>query len=144
MRRTLVLILSIGFVACVSAREAPDPDLLEVARIGLAEAERSGPRLIVVVSESLPRHTREALASLRTVVSRGQVPPSESFAMLPGYFYLERLELSGTRATFAGVSGAVPIAPPGHIQNSCGSGPSLVLEKRGGTWVIALAGVMAC
>jgi hypothetical protein len=64
--------------------------------------------------------------------------------MLPGYFYLEHLELAGTRATFAGVSGAVPIPPPGYIQNSCGSGPSLVLEKREGKWVIALGGVMGC
>lgn len=125
-------------------REAPDPDLVEVARIGLAAAERPGHPLAVVVPDALPYVARHALASLRHVISRSQVPRSATYSQLPGYFYLERLEVSGSHAAFAGHSGAVPAVPPGIVQDACGSGPALTLERSGAGWVVVLWGSMAC
>jgi len=144
MNRGLLLIVSVIALGCASTREALDPDLVQVARIGLAAAEKSGPRLIVVVPDTLPRPARQALSSQRTVITRSQVPRSNTYSQLPGYFYLERLEVSGSHAAFAGHSGAVPAVPPGIIQDACGSGPALTLERSGAGWAVILWGSMAC
>ena len=144
MNRGLLVVVSVVAFGCASTREALDPDLVQVARIGLAEAEQSGPRFVVVVPDTLPRPAREALAFLRTVIPRSRVPRSMTYSQLPGYFYVERFEVTGPSAVFIGVSGAVPAVPAGSIQDNCGSGPALWLGKSGSGWVVVRRGSISC
>jgi hypothetical protein len=144
MNRGLLLVASVIAFGCTSARGALDPDLVQVAHIGIAEAEKAGPRFIFVVPDTLPQPAREALASLRSVILRSRVAHSTAYSQLPGYFYVERFEVTGPSAVFIGVSGAVPAVPAGVIQDNCGSGPAIWLEKSGSGWVVVRRGSMNC
>ena len=144
MKCALLVLGVLGFTACASARVILDPDYVAVARLGLSEAERPGQPMIVVVPDDLPQRAVAALATFRTVIPRSRLEKRPGYAMLPGHFYVLTFEVHGTRASFAGTSGEVREPPPGLMQEGCGSGPSLMFEKRSGQWAIALHGVMVC
>jgi hypothetical protein len=128
--------------ACASAAtRARREELLDVAKLGLAQIERARAPVIIVIGPHVTAEALSTLKQLRKVITPGQVPETERYRIPEGYFVLQQLSLRGAGASFVGTAGPSFRNHP----DSCGSTIDVAMQRGpDGAWRVASVSVTQC
>ena len=91
---------------CASSASRPRAQQLEVvAKLGLSEVEGWRGPLVLAAGPEVAPEVVAAFSTFRSVISRTQVPETDTDILPEGYLVLQQLFLNGTEATFVGITG---------------------------------------
>lgn len=136
---TLALVAVAHLAGCASAVAARRQELVEVAKLGLAEVEGIRGELIIVAGPHVTEEAVAALRQLRTIILPSQVPKSARYALPEGYFVLQQLSLRGAGASLVGTVG------PRFHTDRCGSTTDVSMRHGSdGVWRVASTTVTQC
>jgi len=98
--------------ACKRANCQREHDFDSIAKFALESIERVGPVTAFVVPTNLDAYARGALADLRPVIELKDMPSSNEYSQLDGYFLVQVFTVDESGAEFDGKLG--PLIREGH------------------------------
>jgi hypothetical protein len=137
----LTVVVALHGASCASTIQVRRQELLEVAKLGLAQVERARAPVVIVAGPHVTSEAVFTLKQLRNVITPGQVPETDRYRIPEGYFVLQQLSLRGAGASFVGTAGPSFKNHP----DSCGSTIDVSMQKGAdGVWRVASTSVTQC
>jgi len=130
----------ISLAACTLRVPDDGNEFLAVATAALPQIERGQTNVKYLVEPSVDPRARLALAKLRTVVDRSEVPEVAGISLPRGYIVIQRFTLSADEALVQGQGG--PVIAGNRM--SCRYYATVPLKRIAGQWVAEQVPVAVC